>query len=55
MNRGKPIMDIHVVPDSGTDELKRLAGDFKIQIIDGEHQFESGYQIANQLKAAAGS
>ena len=48
MNRGEPSMDIHVVPDSGTDELAGLAGDFKIQIVDGKHHYEFNYHYVEQ-------
>ena len=48
MNRGEPNMDIHVVPDSGTDELAGLAGDFKIQIVDGKHHYEFNYHYVEQ-------
>lgn len=48
MNRGEPSMDIHVVPDSGTDELAGLAGDFKIQIVDGKHHYEFNYRYVEQ-------
>jgi len=55
MNRGEPAMDIHVVPDSGTGELTGLKGNFKIQIIDGEHRYEFSYHLANQHAAAGGT
>ena len=55
MNRGEPTMDIHVVPESGTGELTGLEGNFKIQIIDGEHRYEFSYHLAAQHAAAGGT
>jgi Protein of unknown function (DUF3224) len=33
------------VPDSGTEELVGLGGEFKIDIIDGEHFYEFTYRL----------
>ncbi len=55
MNRGQPTMNIHVVPDSGTDGLTGLEGNFKIEIIDGEHRYELSYQLMDQRAEAGGT
>ena len=55
MDRGVPSMDIHVVPDSGTDELTGLEGAFKIQIIEGEHRYEFIYGIADHQETPDGT
>ena len=38
-------MDIHGVRDLGTGELKGLAGNLKIQMMDGERQYKFGYGL----------
>lgn len=45
MNRGEPSLSVTVVPDSGTGELTGLAGDFAIEIVDGEHFYEFTYRF----------
>src|SRR5215469_11547557 len=45
MTAGVPEMKISVVPDSGTDELKGLAGDMTIQIADGQHNYVFDYTL----------
>ena len=45
MNRGAPSLSVTVVPDSGTQELIGLAGDFKIIIADGKHSYEFKYTL----------
>ena len=45
MNRGVPHLLVTVVPDSGTDELVGLAGEFKIIIADGKHSYEFSYSL----------
>lgn len=47
MDRGKPSLAIHVVPDSGTDELLGLAGSMAIEIgANAEHSYVFDYAIA---------
>ena len=46
MDRGVPSLSIAVVPDSGTDELAGISGDFKIIIEDGKHLYEFAYTFA---------
>lgn len=46
MQRGVQHLTIHVVPDSGTDELAGLAGEMTINIVDGNHFYEFDYSIA---------
>jgi len=43
MARGAPRMNIIVVPDSGTEELTGLDGQFSINIADGKHFYEFEY------------
>jgi hypothetical protein len=46
MNRGVPTLSITVAPDSGTDELKGLAGKMNIIIApDGKHSYEFEYTL----------
>jgi hypothetical protein len=45
MNRGAPSLSVTVVPDSGTDELVGLAGEFKIIIAGGKHSYEFTYTL----------
>jgi hypothetical protein len=43
MDRGKPSLDLTVVPDSGTDELTGLHGRIAIDIVDGKHFYTFDY------------
>jgi hypothetical protein len=43
MNRGTPELRVIVVPDSGTGQLKGLAGSMTIKIENGKHFYEFGY------------
>jgi Protein of unknown function (DUF3224) len=45
MNRGTPSLQVTVVPDSGTDELMGLEGEFQIKIADGKHNYEFVYRL----------
>ncbi len=45
MNRGKPHLEISVVPDSGTGELVGLNGAMKIIITDGKHSYDFEYTL----------
>jgi len=45
MDRGRPQLTIHVVPDSGTGELKGLLGSMQIQMESGRHSYEFKYEI----------
>ena len=45
MNRGASGLAITVVPDSGTDELVGVAGEFKIIIVNGKHSYEFSYSL----------
>jgi len=45
MNRGEPSLAIHIVPDSGSDDLVGLSGSLKIDIVDGKHFYELDYQL----------
>jgi Protein of unknown function (DUF3224) len=45
MNRGTPQLSVTVVPDSGTEELAGLSGNFTIKIVDGKHFYEFEYAI----------
>jgi len=45
MNRGAPSLVVTVVPDSGTEELVGLEGEFKINIEEGKHFYEFSYHL----------
>lgn len=45
MNRGTPSLTVVVVPDSGTEELAGLEGEFKIIIEGGKHSYEFNYRL----------
>ncbi len=45
MNRGAASAAITVVPDSGTDGLTGVSGDFRIVIQDGGHSYEFEYTL----------
>jgi hypothetical protein len=45
MNRGKPELNVSVVPDSGTLELVGLAGRMTIEITDGQHFYVFDYTL----------
>lgn len=43
--QGAPDLTIKVVPGSGTGELQGIAGDFKILIVDGRHDYHFDYTL----------
>ena len=45
MDRGKPSLDLSVVPDTGTDQLTGLSGKIAIDIIDGKHYYTFDYDF----------
>ena len=45
MTRGAPQLSVTVVPDSGTDQLKGLAGKMAIKIDGGKHSYEFEYTL----------
>ena len=45
MDRGKPTLDLTVVPDTGTDELTGLHGRIAIDIADGKHYSTFDYDF----------
>ena len=45
MNKGEPTLLIHVVPDSGTDELTGLSGKLNIIMEEGKHSYELEYKL----------
>ncbi len=45
MDRGTPSLSVVVVPDSGTEELVGLEGEFKIMIEAGSHSYEFNYRL----------
>jgi len=47
MDRGKPSLNITVVPDSGTDELKGLSGAMTIDILEKEHHYTFDFAFDN--------
>jgi hypothetical protein len=48
MDRSVQTLSISVVPDSGTDELMGIAGQFKLEIVDGVHRYEFAYRLAEK-------
>lgn len=51
MNKGEPSLSVVVVPDSGTDELTGISGEFKIIIEGGKHLYEFSYSLPDQSGA----
>ncbi|HWZ83003.1 MAG TPA: DUF3224 domain-containing protein [Terriglobales bacterium] len=47
MNRGTQQLSITVVPDSGTEDLVGLTGNFTVKIADGKHSYEFEYAIGD--------
>ncbi len=45
MKRGTPELSIIVVPDSGTGDLKGLAGNMTIDMADGKHAYTFEYTL----------
>jgi hypothetical protein len=45
MNRGVQQLSITVVPDSGTDQLTGLGGEFLLTIVDGQHFYTFDYSL----------
>lgn len=45
MTRGEPELTVSVVPDSGTGELKGIAGRMKIDIVNGKHLYAFDYAL----------
>lgn len=45
MYKGEQKLQIHVVPDSGMDELVGLQGELMINIVDGRHFYEFTYSL----------
>jgi hypothetical protein len=50
MNRGTPSLSVVVVPDSGTEELVGIEGEFKINIEAGKHLYEFNYRLPVSAK-----
>jgi len=48
MTRGKPELIVSVVPDSGTSELRGIAGQMTIEIVDGKHFYSFAYTLDAQ-------
>jgi hypothetical protein len=45
MDSGGPKMNVIIVPGSGTDGLKGIAGTFAIRIDGGKHFYDMGYTL----------
>jgi hypothetical protein len=45
MDRGTPSLSISVVPDSGTGELRGIAGSMKIDIVEKKHFYTLDYTL----------
>jgi hypothetical protein len=50
MARGVPSLSIVVVPDSGTEELTGIEGEFKVIIAGGKHSYEFIYRLPSASK-----
>lgn len=48
MKRGVSSLTVHVVPDSGTDELTGIAGEMTINIAGGDHFYEFDYTLLQE-------
>lgn len=44
-NRGERSLSVHIVPESGTGELKTISGTMKIDITGGKHLYELDYDL----------
>jgi hypothetical protein len=51
MDRGAHVLDVSVVPDSGTDELEGLHGTMSIAISEGIHSYEFTYGFRERHEA----
>ena len=47
MTRGKPELSVNVVPDSGTQELRGIAGRMSIDIVEGKHFYTFDYTFGS--------
>ena len=47
MAAGQEVLNLIVVPNSGTEQLTGLSGTMLITIVDGQHFYEFDYQINN--------
>ncbi len=47
MTRGEPQLAVSIVPDSGTGELKGIAGKMTIDIVGGKHLFTLDYRLGD--------
>lgn len=45
MNRGAQVLEISIVPDTGTQELKGITGALKIRIEDKKHFYDLSYEL----------
>jgi hypothetical protein len=45
LNRGKPRLNIRIVPDSGTGELTGVAGTMTVEVTGGKHLYEIDYTL----------
>lgn len=45
MNKGKPTLEIKVIPDSGTDELTGIEGTMEIEIVEKKHYYRLKYLL----------
>lgn len=48
MDRGKPSLDVTVIPDSGTGELEGLQGRIGIDIVGGKHYYTFDYGFRDE-------
>jgi hypothetical protein len=45
MNMGKSLLNIEVVPDSGTGDLTGISGKLSIRIENGQHFYDFDYKL----------
>lgn len=45
MDRGKPVLAVSVIPDSGTGDLTGISGSMSINIQAGKHSYEFEYRL----------
>jgi hypothetical protein len=46
MARGAPSLQLTIVPDSGTGELRGISGRMAIEIVEGQHFYDFDYELA---------
>jgi hypothetical protein len=47
MDRGDAVLEVVVVPDTGTGELTGIAGRMTIAVVDGHHEYTFEFTLAS--------